>query len=509
MVIKLRSDYAEAYTNRGATYGIKGEYDRAIADSNKAIELKPDDTKAYNNRGMAYGIKGEYNRAIADFNTAIELTPDYAEAYHNRGVTYEKKGEYDRAITDYNKAIELTPDYAEAYHNRGVTYEKKGEYDRAITDYNMAIELRPDFVGAYNNRGVTYHNKGEFDHAIANYNKVIELRPDFAGAYNNRGYTYGIKGEFDRAIVDFNKAIELNPNYAEAYYNRGMAYHNKGDLDRAIADYNKSIQLRPNYAGTYYNRGVARLYLQAWEKAESDLIAAKEMGLDIIAAFHNDYESVPDFEERNGVQLPEAIVRMLTPQVVPMRKAGLRQGAVTLIEQFSAEKLEAAIDSYRSETYVCFDSEDIRYYSLMKAWKRDNGQPFNLFDVHDLNTESDTSLTESIKSAIRAKLNKSKILVVLIGARTQYLRKFAHWEMEQALDLGLPIIGVNLNGLRQQDLERCPPVIRDELAVYVSFNAPILQHALENWAEIHYSLKQEGKSGAYYYEQSVYAKLGL
>ena len=117
-----------------------------------------------------------------------------------------------------------------------------------------------------------------------------------------------------------------------------MAYHNKNDLDRAIADYNKSIQLRPNYAGAYYNRGVARLCLQAWEKAESDLIAAKEMELDIIAAFHNAYESVPDFEERNRVQLPEAIARMLTSQVVPMQKAGLQRGAVTLIEQFPAEK---------------------------------------------------------------------------------------------------------------------------------------------------------------------------
>ena len=305
--------------------------------------------------------------------------------------------------------------------------------DRAIADFNKGIELRPNFAGAYNNRGVAYGAKGDFDRATADYNRAIQLRPNFADAYNNRGVAYGAKGDFDRAIADFNKGIELRPNFADAYYNRGIAYYNKNDLDRAIADYNKSIQLRPNYAGAYYNRGVARLCLQAWEKAESDLIAAKEMGLDIIAAFHNAYENVPDFEERSRVQLPEAIARMLTPQAVPMQKAGLQQGTVTLIEQFPTEKLEAAIGSYRNETYVCFDSEDIHYYSSMKAWKRDNGQPFNLFDAHDLNPESDTGLIESIRSAIREKLNKSKILVVLIGARTQYLRRFVHWEMEQAL----------------------------------------------------------------------------
>ncbi len=38
-----------------------------------------------------------------------------------------------------------------------------------------------------------------------------------------------------------------------------------------------------------------------------------DMGADIIAAFHNDYESVEDFEQKTGIQLPEDIAAMLTP----------------------------------------------------------------------------------------------------------------------------------------------------------------------------------------------------
>lgn len=107
---------------------------------------------------------------------------------------------------------------------------------------------------------------------------------------------------------------------------------------------------------------------------------------------------------------------------------------------------------YRNKTYVCFDGDnDYHYYSLMKAWKQNDGLPFNFFDAHDLNAARDTSLTESIRRQLRERLNNSKILVVLIGENTRYLYRFVRWEMEQALDLGLPIIGVNLNGLRQQD----------------------------------------------------------
>ncbi len=53
--------------------------------------------------------KGEYDRAIADYDKAIALKPKYADFYNNRGIAYDKKGEYDRAIADYDKAIALNP----------------------------------------------------------------------------------------------------------------------------------------------------------------------------------------------------------------------------------------------------------------------------------------------------------------------------------------------------------------------------------------------------------------
>ena len=165
---------------------------------------------------------------------------------------------------------------------------------------------------------------------------------------------------------------------------------------------------------------------------------------------------------------------------------------------------------YRNKTYVCFDGDnDIRYYWLMKAWKQNDGFSFNFYDAHVLNTGRDTSLTDTIRRRLRVRLKNSKIMIVLIGEKTRYLYRFVRWEMEQALDLGIPIIGVNLNGLRQQDSVRCPPVIRDELAVYVSFNAAIVQYALDNWPASHDRYKQQGKSGAYYYKQSLYTELGL
>ena len=43
-------------------------------------------------------------------------------------------------------------------------------------------------------------------------------------------------------------------------------------------------------------------------------MAAESMGMDVTASFRHFYSSVPDFERKNGDQLPADIAAMLTPQ---------------------------------------------------------------------------------------------------------------------------------------------------------------------------------------------------
>ena len=121
------------------------------------------------------------------------------------------------------------------------------------------------------------------------------------------------KSEYEKSIKHYTKAIELKQDFPEAYNNRGNAYYHIGDYNRAIEDYDKAIEIQPDLAELYYNRGEALLHLNEMEKAKADLITAKEMGVDIVAAFRIDYESVADFEQETGIQLPPDIAEMLTP----------------------------------------------------------------------------------------------------------------------------------------------------------------------------------------------------
>lgn len=164
---------------------------------------------------------------------------------------------------------------------------------------------------------------------------------------------------------------------------------------------------------------------------------------------------------------------------------------------------------YRNKTYIAFDGDnDMHYYRLMTAWKANDGFSLNFHNAHDLNTARDSSQEESIKRQLRERFANSKMLIILIGENTRYLTKFVKWELEVALKLGLPIVGVNLNGNRRID-DRCPPAIKNELVIYVPFKHYIIEYALDNWPSEFQRLRNQGMSGDYFYNQIVYTRLGL
>ena len=341
--IRLKPNDAAAHNNRGVVYRDTGEINRAIDDFNKAIRLKPEDATPYDNRGIAYRKMEEIGRAFKDFNKAIQLNPNYANTYNSRGIAYEKQGKIDLAIRDYNKAIQLNPDDPEPYNNRGILNSNKGDHDRAIEDFNKAITRKHDYAEAYSNRGGVYRSIGDHDKAINDCTRAIELKPAIPAPYNNRGAAYRNKGEIDRAIKDYNKAIELDPNYFLAYHNRAIAHFQQRKFDQAIKDYTKVIELNPtlavafnnrgvahyrngeynraiedyktaiklDYTNAYYNRAEVWLHLKEWEKAKADLITAKKKGVDIVAAFRNEYKNIAAFERANQVKLPEDIAALV------------------------------------------------------------------------------------------------------------------------------------------------------------------------------------------------------
>ena len=61
---------------------------------------------------MAYYAKGDYDKAIADYDKAIQSEPDVAQGYCGRGLAYSKRGDAEKAVADFKKVLELSDDPA-------------------------------------------------------------------------------------------------------------------------------------------------------------------------------------------------------------------------------------------------------------------------------------------------------------------------------------------------------------------------------------------------------------
>lgn len=163
--------------------------------------------------------------------------------------------------------------------------------------------------------------------------------------------------------------------------------------------------------------------------------------------------------------------------------------------------------AYANKTYICFDADtDMKYYNLMKAWKENEHHTFNFHNAHEINNLRDGSSEATIKAKLRERLQNTKVLVVLIGAKTANLYKYVRWEIEYAIEKDIPIIAVNLNGSKRMD-DLCPPILKDKLAVFVPFEQKIVNYALNHWPASHSKHKQDNDIEPYVYDDKLYSNL--
>lgn len=84
-----------------------GNVRSAEADFSDAIRVNSNNAYIYYNRGNLHAMRQELAKAIDDYTIAIRIDNSMAEAYYNRGIARAKAGNKDAAVQDLSKAGEL------------------------------------------------------------------------------------------------------------------------------------------------------------------------------------------------------------------------------------------------------------------------------------------------------------------------------------------------------------------------------------------------------------------
>ncbi len=115
------------YVLGGNMFFQKGDFEKAIAEFEKAIALQPDFAPAYNRLGMSCAILGDYEKAEKNFRKVIELSPALDQGYLNLALLYEVTGESSKAFTLLEKALSLNPENPKTKEHLQKLRERKAE----------------------------------------------------------------------------------------------------------------------------------------------------------------------------------------------------------------------------------------------------------------------------------------------------------------------------------------------------------------------------------------------
>lgn len=185
----------------------------------KALELReqlvgkyPSDKRAHNVLAPSYAGQDQFDKAIAEYEKAIDIDKDFAPPYNSLGYAYIQKGEYDNAEEAFKNYIRLIPEEANPYDSMADLYTRMGRHEEATEHYQKAAELNPLFAVSQRKIGLNLVYMGRYAEGRAAYDKALEMEPTPWDKVVNRemtAFSYLNEGNYQQALAELDMCVEM------------------------------------------------------------------------------------------------------------------------------------------------------------------------------------------------------------------------------------------------------------------------------------------------------------
>jgi len=188
--IALDPDYPSAYRILGwthfsdATYGWSKSrsesFKKAVELAQKTLELDDTQAAAHCLLGMIYLFQRQYDRAIAEGERAVSISPNGTHFNAILAQILNYTGRPEEGIEYVQKAMRLSPIYPAWFlHRLGMAYRLTGRYDEAIEALKRYRERNPEHVHSYTELAIAYGQSGRMEDANALVEELLKKKPKF------------------------------------------------------------------------------------------------------------------------------------------------------------------------------------------------------------------------------------------------------------------------------------------------------------------------------------------
>ena len=144
--LAMDDSIADAHGLLCALYLTKREYDKAVAEGERAVALNPGGTSVLVSYAASLAVAGRPEEAIPLFQKAIRLNPfGPSYLYREFGEALRDTGRFEEAVSAFKKAIQLTPDDIIAHHGLAATYIMMGREEEARAEAAEVLRINPKF----------------------------------------------------------------------------------------------------------------------------------------------------------------------------------------------------------------------------------------------------------------------------------------------------------------------------------------------------------------------------
>lgn len=243
--------------------------------------ISAEDADGLARRGQAAAARGNFERALADLDRACTLSPQTARYFLARAQVHAAMRQPAKALADLDEALRLDPALHDARLARAQLRSRFDDGRSALADLQALDAALAPSSHQRAAMAAVYAHLMLAREALHQWDLWISTHPDDAGRgriFNERCWLRArLKMDVARAVDDCRQAVKEDDENASFHDSLGWAYLRADDPARAIDAFDRAIGLRETPAWSYYGRGLTYRRLGNEEGAERDLMAARKL----------------------------------------------------------------------------------------------------------------------------------------------------------------------------------------------------------------------------------------
>jgi tetratricopeptide (TPR) repeat protein len=208
----------------------------------------------YFETGISYYDQGNYEKALAEFQKAIQEKSDFTQSYYNMAIIYDQQEKFQDAIEAYKKVLQLDPNTGMILENLALDSYLVGDFKDAMYYVKLAESRGKPINKLLQNQIWSEYMKGA-------RGTLISLPG------SEKGLSKSLRLDLESDIISLEKALEQKTATANDLLELGIKYRQIGDIDKAIEILKRAQKQDPENYMILAELGLVDLFVQYMEKA--------------------------------------------------------------------------------------------------------------------------------------------------------------------------------------------------------------------------------------------------